>query len=408
MDVSFQRELPKGFIFEADYVGRLGRHLLQQLDLAAPLDLVDKGSGMDYYTAATLLDKQVDMGATTVSPIPYWEDMFPAAAQNGASATQNIYSYIFQSERGNEVVVPFLLDVICYVPGLANPCGTQTQRFWPYQYSSLYAWASDGTSNYNAGQFMLRHALSHGLQMDFGYTFSKSLDMGSDAERTNSAGNFTSFSEIIDPWNPQKNYGPSDFDVRHLITANWTYLLPLGRGQRFGSSSGRMVDAVIGGWQFSGLGRWTSGLPFSIQDGVGWTTNWDFRSNMVQTGPIKIQKHLNANGAPEVFADPAGLQNGVASGYPWRLPYAGEAGNRNNFRGDGFFGIDTSLAKTWHLWSEHQLRFAWDVFNSTNSVRFDTNPNTSLDVLSTDGSMGVYSRTLTTPRVQQFSLRYSF
>jgi hypothetical protein len=63
--------------------------------------------------------------------------------------------------------------------------------------------------------------------------------MGSDAERTNSAGNFTSFSEIIDPWNPQKNYGPSDFDVRHLITANWTYLLPLGRGQRFGSSSGR-------------------------------------------------------------------------------------------------------------------------------------------------------------------------
>ena len=408
MDFSIQRELPKGFIFEADYVGRMGRHLLQQIDLAAPLDLVDKGSGMDYYTAATLLDKQVDAGATTVNPIAYWENMFPGAAQNGQTATQNIYTYIFQSERGNEVVVPFLLDVICYVPGLANPCGTQTQRFWPYQYSSLYAWASDGTSNYNAGQFILRHAMSHGLQVDFGYTFSKSLDMGSDAERTNSAGNFTTFSEIIDPWNPHKNYGPSDFDVRHLITANYTYLLPFGRGQRFGGSSGRIVDAAIGGWQFSGLTRWTSGLPFSIQDGVGWTTNWDFRSNMVQTGPIKIHKHLNSNGAPTVFADPAALQNGVATGYPWRLPYAGEAGNRNNFRGDGFFGIDSSLSKTWHLWAEHQLKFAWDVFNSTNSVRFDTNPNTSLDVLSTDGSMGVYSKTLTAPRVQQFSLRYSF
>ncbi len=408
MDLSFQRELPKGFILEAVYVGRLGRHLLQQIDLAAPLDLVDKGSGMDYYGAATLLDKQVDAGATTVNPIAYWEDMFPGAAQNGASATQNIYSYIFQSQRGNEVVVPFLLDVICFVPGLANPCGTQTQRFWPYQYSSLYAWASDGTSNYNAGQFMLRHAISHGLQMDFSYTYSKSLDMGSDAERTNSAGNFTTFSEIIDPWNPQKNYGPSDFDVRHLISSNWTYLVPVGRGQHFASSSGRLVDAVIGGWQFSGLARWSSGLPFSIQDGVGWTTNWDFRSNMVQTGPIKIHKHRNANGAPVVFADPAGLQNGAATGYPWRLPYAGEAGNRNNFRGDGFFGVDTSLAKTWHLWKENQVRFAWDVFNSTNSVRFDTNPNNSLDVLSTDGSMGVYSRTLSAPRVQQFSLRYSF
>jgi hypothetical protein len=30
-----------------------------------------------------------------------------------------------------------------------------------------------------------------------------------------------------------------------------------------------------------------------------------------------------------------------------RQPYAGEAGSRNNFRGDGFFGIDSSLAKTW-------------------------------------------------------------
>jgi hypothetical protein len=408
MDLSFQRELSRGFTFEAVYVGRLGRHLLQQIDLAAPLNLVDKGSGMDYYTAATLLDKQVDLGATTVSPIAYWENMFPAAAQNGASATQNIYTYLFQSERGNEVAIPFLLDVICSVPGLTNPCGTQTQRFWPYQYSSLYAWTSDGTSNYNAGQFTLRHALSHGLQMDFGYTFSKSMDIGSDAERTTSANYSSTFSEIIDAWNPQKNYGPSDFDVRHLITTNWTYLLPVGRGRQFGGGSSRVVDAVIGGWQLSGLVRWTSGLPFSIQDGVGWTTNWDFRSNMVQTGPIKMHRHLNANGAPTAFADPATLQSQISSGYPWRQPYAGEAGSRNNFRGDGFFGIDSSLAKTWNLWKENQLRFAWDVFNSTNSVRFDTNPNNSLDVLSTDATMGVYSRTLTAPRVQQFSLRYSF
>ena len=61
---------------------------------------------------------------------------------------------------------------------------------------------------------------------------------------------------------------------------------------------------MIGGWQLSGLVRWTSGLPFSIQDGVGWGTNWDFRSNMVQTGPIKMHRHLNSNGAPTAFADP--------------------------------------------------------------------------------------------------------
>ena len=51
------------------------------------------------------------------------------------------------------------------------------------------------------------------------------------------------------------------------------------------------------------------------------------------------------------------------------------------------------------------LKFAWDVFNITNSVRFDTN---SLDVGSDDGDFGQYSGTLTTPRVQQFSLRLTF
>ncbi len=51
-DLSWQRQLRGGFTFEADYVGRLGRHLLQAIDLAQPLDLTDNG-GMDYYTAAT-------------------------------------------------------------------------------------------------------------------------------------------------------------------------------------------------------------------------------------------------------------------------------------------------------------------------------------------------------------------
>jgi hypothetical protein len=57
------------------------------------------------------------------------------------------------------------------------------------------------------------------------------------------------------------------------------------------------------------------------------------------------------------------------------------------------------------------LKFAWEVFNATNSVRFDTNPVSSLGGLNTQitsGTLGQYSSTLTIPRVQQFSLRYSF
>ena len=83
-DLSFTRELPKQFVVEASYVGRLGHRLLQEVDLAMPLDLVDPSSGMDYFKAATMLSKATDAGTdiNQLAPIPYWENMFPGAAGN--------------------------------------------------------------------------------------------------------------------------------------------------------------------------------------------------------------------------------------------------------------------------------------------------------------------------------------
>ena len=93
-----------------------------------------------------------------------------------------------------------------------------------------------------------------------------------------------------------------------------------------------------------------------------------------------------------------------------RFAYPGEAGSRNNFRGPGYFGIDMGLAKSWKVRERMDLKFAWEVFNLTNSVRFDTNTNTKtpLDNGSDDGSFGLYRSTLTVERVQQFSLRFGF
>jgi hypothetical protein len=91
-----------------------------------------------------------------------------------------------------------------------------------------------------------------------------------------------------------------------------------------------------------------------------------------------------------------------------RNPYPGEAGQRNNFRGDGFFGADARLAKSWKIRERNGFRLAWEVFNVSNSVRFDVNPLTSLQNMTTSGELGVYGATLTRPRVQQLSLRYSF
>ena len=74
--------------------------------------------------------------------------------------------------------------------------------------------------------------------------------------------------------------------------------------------------------------------------------------------------------------------------------------------------MDSGLAKSWNITERQALKFAWEVFNVTNSVRFDTTVSSStgasLNNVATSNTLGAYSSTLTVPRVQQFSLRYSF
>jgi hypothetical protein len=181
-----------------------------------------------------------------------------------------------------------------------------------------------------------------------------------------------------------------------MITANWLWEIPVGKGRRWGKDMSAGNERVLGGWQFSGIVRWTSGLPFSIISGSGWGTDWLEKSYMVQTGPIHTHHGHN------VFANPGEAEQNM------RMPYPGEAGNRNNFRGDGYFEIDTSLAKDIRLTERSKLRLAWDVFNVTNSVRFDVNPILSLQNVAGNGSLGETSQMLNKPRVMQFSMRYSY
>ena len=417
MNLSVQRELPKGFVLETSYVGRMGRHLMQQVDYSEFLDLVDPKSGMDYYSAASILAKAGFAGQTTVAPIAYWEDMFPDAAgldavgdgAPGNSATQNIYNDLWKGNPINSTLNIYYMDGYCD-PGCDYG---NTGRYIDQQFNSLYGWASIGTSSYNAGQVTLRHALRHGAQVDFSYTLSKSIDLDSDAERqcvqcSGSGSGITSFGYIVNTFKPRLNRGVSDFDTTHLITGDWVYLLPFGRGKQFFGTSNALTDGIIGGWQLSGLVRVTSGLPFTLLAGDGWQTNVSTESALIRTGPVKVKKNILPTGSPEVFADPNALIAGLSTGYPLRNPLPGEAGERNNFRGDGYFGLDSGLTKEWTLHEEHKLKFAWEVFNVTNSVRFDVNPLTSLQNQTNSGQFGVYGATLTQPRVQQMSLRYAF
>jgi hypothetical protein len=421
IDLSIQRELPGGWTLETDYVGRFGRRTLQNMDFAMPLNLVDPASGMDYFTAVDSLENQhyAGVATTSVAKIPYWENLFPDAAgvgptgngQAGLTATQNIYNH-FATNPLNASYGIYSIDVLC------NPgCGGQNNRYFASQFSTLQTQASIGTTSYNSAQIIMRHPMNRGLSADFSYTYGKSIDLGSDAERNgggayipSSFTGYTSFSQIIDATHPAKNRAVSDFDVRHLITGDWVYNLPFGHGRRYLPTSNGLVEGLLGGWQLDGLARWTSGLPFAPQVGAGWVTAWDYQSFLVKTGPVPMKKHIIPGEGPEAFANPDALAACIETSptCPIRYPVPGEVGTRNAFRGDGFFGIDSGLSKTWHVWERANLKGAWEVFNVTNTPRFDVNPNTSLQSVWGSGDFGVYSHVLGSHRIQQFSLRVDF
>jgi len=421
IDLSLQRQIQGGFTLEANYVGRLGRHLLQSIDLAEPVNFRDTQSGVDYFTAGAQLSALVDANGgnfpAPVPAIPYFEDVFPYMANleyMGESATQAIYNNEWAPFRSNLGATSALadLDFYCYSPLLGVSYGCPgAPRFWQDQFSSLYALSTIGMSYYNAAQLIVRHPTSHGLNVDFSYTFSKSIDMGSDTERGTIFNQFTGGpngggnSSIINSWNPSLNRAVSDFDTRHLITADWVYLLPVGQGRKYLSGGGLLTNAFLGGWQWSGINRWTSGLPFSLYD-PGWTTDWDLEGNGVVTGKVQMKKQV-VNGAPTVFANAGAINSGTNNGTPIRLSYPGETGERNNFRGDGIFGIDSGLSKSWRFGEYGALKFDWEVFNVTNSVRFNDNPSV-FGVGLTGGNLGTYSAMQNLPRRMQFGLRYDF
>jgi hypothetical protein len=154
----------------------------------------------------------------------------------------------------------------------------------------------------------------------------------------------------------------------------------------------------------------TSGFPTTVNDGNYWPTNWENTANAILIGPKPESGTFLVNGSPNLFKNPS-----AAIG-EFRYAYPGESGERNLIRGAGYFGIDMGLGKTWNITESSVLRFSWETFNITNSVRFDaaalepiagSNAEGNLS-LSNSSSFGNYTSTLTSPRVMQFALRYSF
>jgi hypothetical protein len=451
LDFSVSRELPHNMAIEVAYVGRLAHDTLLQSDLAQPLNLTDPASGITYYQAAQAManlgranggngTNPTQVTSATLGPTAaYWNDLFsPAAAGDqynvGAlisphvvdqtcgfnPATQAGYqispttdpvtaiyqTYLCQSFNETSAINFFDVDGI---PGV-NPNNTYFAKTGQYtwfdsQYSSLFAWRSQGWSHYNSMQVTFKKQMSQGLQFNLNYTYSTSFDLASDAE---SVGEWNALSgNVVNPWMGDQLSGPSDFDLRHQINGQWVWQLPFGQGRLLASHVNRGLDAVIGGWQVSGLTRWSSGFPISAQPlANGYPTNWQL-SGLAMSSVNITGGHYNTldpsgTRTYNIFNDPATVFNDISE------PLPGQSGSRNVFRGDGYLQTDVEAGKIWKMpYNEnHSLRLSADVFNVLNMNRFDVQ---SLNIgLSNESNFGDYSRLLTLPRTMQFGLEYHF
>jgi Carboxypeptidase regulatory-like domain len=429
LDFSVGRDLGHNFTLDVSYVGRLSHRLLSQSDVAAPLDLVDPKTKIDYYTAVTALAKLYRAGvpassitAATVGPTAqYWTDILQPLPGPSAGNPHPSYQALcgdpttsalvaaynmFSCFPNNETTAVQLLDQGI---GLVDP--TSNASYYanggPYtfvdpQFAALYAWRSIGTAAYNALQVSLRRQLNHGLQFDFNYTYSKSIDISSDANRINDESGLGG--QVINPWTPKALRAVSDFDLTHQINANWIWQLPFGSGRWLGKDAHGLVNGLIGGWQLAGLARWTSGFPIGVGNGAQWATNWELSGFATKTGPVTTQGVVkNPDGSVNLFGNAAAAATALAS---FSADFPGQVGNRNVLRGDGFAGLDAGLSKRWKITEGKSLQFRWEVFNALNLTRFDVQ-SLSLSLTNTS-TFGNYTGLLTNPRSMQFMLRFEF
>jgi hypothetical protein len=414
-NLSYGRELPKGLSVELSYVGRAGRQLLLARDVMQFNNLRDPRSGQDWYTAAALLAdyRHQNLSQADVPEIPYFENLFPTLGNDvfgDANLSATRVAYFLVAKDGLNITDWTLLQ--SFLDDRSTVIGPNA--FIHPQLATLGVFSTVGSADYHGGTISLRERFSKDLIIDFNYTLSKSMDDSSALESNRVLSNL-----IRQPFNLKAQRAVSDFDVRHSINANWLIGLPVGRGNAFLRDLPTVPDAILGGWQLTGIFRYHSGLPAGAPFDAGrWATNWQITSRGVRIRPVNSENNNNVGGFPNIFSDPD------AAYMSYRNARAGEAGDRNTLRIPGYIGLDLGLTKEFKMWysESHRLDFRWEVFNITNTQRPGVIANFSLnqdpfDPSSPEGRSEDFGRYIGSQlpvgesrpgRVMQFALRYIF
>jgi hypothetical protein len=358
--LSVQREILKGTIVEATYVGRKADHLFGAYNI-----------NQAEYRNNGFLEAFNVVKAGGQSPLMnqlLLADTRRQAGETGSDMVRRLYASTLTLNS---------------VAGLASSLGTRIQSgrtlpelagfgpyfFFPYpQYlGGLNVIDSGDWSRYDGLELKLERSFRNGFGYLVGYTLSRSKDTRSfDPAFTvvGTANAQSASSTPFDIYNRSLNYAYSDFDRRHAVQAFLVAELPFGSGKRFGGGADGLVNGLVGGWQLSALVRWFSGRPMTVYSGS------NTFSSVVQTpancsGCTGSEGEVHDEGGIVWYFNPAERAQ-------FSNPAAGEFGStgRNAFRGDDFLDIALGVQKRIRIRKGHELQLRADITNLTNSPSF--------------------------------------
>jgi hypothetical protein len=214
-------------------------------------------------------------------------------------------------------------------------------------YGAMTAQRTIGNSNYNALDANLRYV---GKRSDFllGYTYSKSIDQGSN------------LGEELNPLNLRATRAISAFDMRHNFVASYTVQIP------FDAWFGR--NRLTEGWSLSGTTRFSSGFPVTL---------YDFSDNSL-LGTLGNGVNNNLLDTPNYNGGPLEINTNPRNGRPafntaaFSRETLGQLGNapRRFFYGPGINNFDMTLAKTLRVTESKSFEFRLEGFNVFNHAQF--------------------------------------
>ena len=267
----------------------------------------------------------------------------------------------------------------------------QSQR--PFQpWGEIDNTFTGGKANFNQLQLELKKRYSLGLTLQVEYSYTRSMD---NVPTTGGAQN---------PNNENGDYGNTDSVPRQVLVLNYLYDLPIGRGRTFNVSN-RVLDAVAGGWSFSGITTYKTGAPlyvsFTVPSSIiGW---WGGRADAVSGGAIysgQQSSHDVIHGVqwfnPGAFAAPQ----------PWQWGNA----ERNGVYGPGSWNYDLGLQKYFAITEHHRVQLRADFLDALNHFNLGA-PNGTIADTRDGGLPNANSGKIfggSGSRVIQFGLKYIF